>query len=237
MGISDLYAHYKSQFDTYTELTPDDDMYDVELARYLIESTPWYEHLRKYLEAKHKAEFDAFTLVHKSKIMNGDTDNRLLLSELSQHIGPKDRSSRYFFITVNAKPQVSFERFKSVIQTCANLKVIKFAIYVFEQRSEVIGEYSGFHAHMLICRAKPRSAMEQSLKRSLLSVCDVDNKSILNIKEIPIDAVEQKIDYMKGNKVDEKKAKSANDVYFRQEYGLEAYYTTLSCPPLLVGDT
>lgn len=157
---------------------------------------------------------------------------------------PKERSSVYGWLTVNSTPDVDLDKFLSTTRRfIENTKLFKWYVYSFEQRSEVVGEYHGYHVHLLFERVETAGDTKQRLKKAFSKFCAVQNPSAFYLRWIDSKDVLTKYGYIKGEKhgdhVESKNAKIKIDIDFRKLNLLDPYYKSWiddeDPPTILVG--
>lgn len=132
----------------------------------------------------------------------------------------------FAFITVNPRPDVTFEQFDKLVKKFVNRKIIQKYRYVYEIRNE---KFEGMHTHILveyICRPFD---LKRNCKSTFKNICMFNNPEILNIKYINESIIPDKMMYQDG----EKKSEKMNAVYHTREWrvmnNIESVYE--STPP------
>lgn len=198
-------------------------------------------HEARALKARNRAEIKIYEKLYYdqllAKIELGDFSNfhPAFHDVLEKHRETKLSKPRYVFITINPSDvlidEEKVQRLTKKLNKCVSKKWINWWAYVIEQRSETSDEFSGLHAHMLIDRGeKVPFEVQREFKSTFREICDVDNPHCLNFKYIPHEAIEQKWQYMLGNKKDEKQSKVSIDLIFREKFKLEPYYKSDAFP-------
>lgn len=183
-----------------------------------------------------KALTNAYGSYYSTLIYEGKFDKIIpdlkFLKDVNTQIG-ENKTTEYIFITINPKSDISFEMFEEVIsgkkQNLTNKKWMKDYIYCYEQRSEEIDEYKGYHLHMVLKRNnKKMFDIKKEFKNTLKTIMNVDNPNCLNFKNIRDEPdLKRRINYITNFKADsDKHKKQYNDVHFRKHYNLKRYYTT-----------
>jgi IS1 family transposase len=141
----------------------------------------------------------------------------------------ESKVTEYLFITINARQNITFEELFEVMQKLTKKKWLTDYIYVFEQRSEIQYDYSGYHVHMILKRnGKKLFDIRKEFKSTLKHICDVSNPHILNIKNIKDNTdLKRRVNYITNFKADvNKHVKQYNDINFREHYKIERYYAS-----------
>ena len=187
-------------------------------------------------EAKYAGLKQAITSTYKTYyqelIWNGDLDAIVpelkKLREVTNEV-KESKVTEYLFITINARQNITFEEIFEVMPKLTKKKWLTDYIYVYEQRSEIQYDYSGYHVHMILKRnGKKLFDIRKEFKSTLKHICDVANPHILNIKNIKDSAdLKRRVNYITNFKADvNKHAKQYNDINFREHYKLERYYVS-----------
>ena len=133
----------------------------------------------------------------------------------------------YALITINPYPTITLDELVKYVNKFKKRKFIDSYLYVYEVRKE---DYSGLHCHMLVkYNCKPYD-LKRNSKSTFKNVCDESNPCILNFKFIEEDILQSKIEYLSGNKKDEKQPGVIATRQYRVENGLQKIYE--STPPL-----
>jgi len=153
---------------------------------------------------------------------------------------PLHNPNRYFWITLNFKPEVEIQDCINLVESIVKYKFIKSYYYVYEQRREIelentIFNKMGLHCHLLILTnhhkryqysAQIRSHIARTKK---FSRCMYNTKDLFNIKTWDINKFnyhKDKIDYIIGkNKNKEKHQKQMIDDVFRKTNNFKDFYT------------
>jgi len=121
------------------------------------------------------------------------------------------KNNGYIWVTINPKPSVSLQEFKTLIYKILTKTCFTGHLAVFEQRGTIEADNlgKGFHAHILFKRNltyKPTKCIT-NLKQSCKKVVDnVNNPQLLNIKIIGNEFATDKEEYIIGmNKTGEGK--------------------------------
>lgn len=130
-----------------------------------------------------------------------------------------------YFITVNAKKDTCIKDLVKCIDKAKTKKWIDSAMYCYEQRSETIEEFKGFHCHMLIIANKKK--YKTDIINEFYNTCkSITTKNAINCKYVKTQKdVDQIQLYMRGIKKDKlKQQKIVVDKFFRSKYELQEYY-------------
>lgn len=147
-------------------------------------------------------------------------------------LSPDSRKSKifgqFYWITINPKPDIKFEDFKSKVENFCNHKCVRKCKYTFEQRGRTIDEVGqGFHVHLIadkIPTIRP-AEIKRSLKSTFKHMVGNDERHI-RVQLFPNSFLPDKIEYLKGNKHDPMKGDMlAMDKIFREKNALENIYT------------
>lgn len=190
---------------------------------------------------QNKAEDKIILELFKIRLEDGDFEKlpnkidpevKVLLKEYHEYIGTdgKFSSTKYPHCFVTFNPDNKYDdKPDEFIQLMANVvskKWIKNAIYVFEQRSKESEIWHGLHCHMLIERRHKRECeFKREIKNTVKNMGDIKNSHILNFSFRPTKEVDKTINYMLGEKDEDKMLKIPQDEYMREELELESYYT------------
>ncbi len=137
----------------------------------------------------------------------------------------------YVFITLNLKDDLFFPSFIQRISKSVLKKWIVWYVYAFEQRSQSGPEYGGYHVHMLINRGqKSPSLVKNEFKTTFRQLIATDNPHCLNFKFIDYSVIDQKIDYILGEKQSKKLALVDRDREMRKFFLLDDHYCSESSP-------
>ena len=136
------------------------------------------------------------------------------------------------FITINPRPDINFHEFKLLCERYVGKKWIQSCIYVYEQRGKTVDELGkGFHSHMLLWRQpdkRPNQVISET-KKHFAKVCEVENPSILNIKNCKSEDIDKRKKYMldcKSVRDDPtKEVKQNMDIKWRTLIDIRSYYS------------
>jgi len=182
---------------------------------------------KKKIESMIRMKYEAGTLGEKwVKIKNYEDKCKADCKE----VVAKNHNNGYVFITINPKPDVSFETFRNKVDKFVNRNCFKQYRYVFEQRSDTEQDMGkGFHAHILLKRNldyKP-SKIIVNTKNTFKGITQVDNPQILNIQNIGADYAKDKDEYITGVKTGEGKDKKQEiDILWRKANNIDSVYGT-----------
>ena len=126
------------------------------------------------------------------------------------------------FITINWKPGTTPENTHNIITNIITKKWIDEYAITWEQRGEDEDSLgTGYHNHILLINLeKPKSQIHREIYSTVKNL--VGNKFHVDVRMIPASWIDDKLEYMKGNKWDPAKAKKAQmDKLFRSKYELD----------------
>jgi len=139
------------------------------------------------------------------------------------------RGTKYLWVTVNPKEQddiVGSLNFSIV--KLQSKKWVKSIRWTFEQRGEIEEEMGkGIHLHMLVERCDETKRLD-SARRTIHDIFDKWCGSTLHVKinRCYDNWVEDKIQYLQGNKWDdEKDDKISMDKLWRESIGIQSFYS------------
>lgn len=158
-----------------------------------------------------------------------DTYQRKLIED--QYIQNSTKSF-YWFVTVSVKPGVTFQEFEKAVKKQISKKIIKTYFYVYETRhlpDETNKLFEGLHCHMLLYSTVRPYDFKKSTKNTFKDLCTINNPEIMNFKNIPEDLIQDKINYMLGDKKESKQKGVSLTKAFRTRNNIEEYYE--STPP------
>ncbi|AXH76906.1 MAG: putative replicase [Circoviridae sp.] len=196
------------------------------------------ERLSRYcelsLKAKLKAEEEIYLKIERYKIKlrrnPNIPDNQYdLLESLEQELKEKNKTldNKYAgFITIN--PQVNdptiIDELLKLCEKCVSKYWVSEYAYVIEQRSAVQTDISGIHAHLLITRSIKPSHFEREVRSTFKKLVQIPQKHI-HISWKRKEWINDKLDYMRGNKTGEgKDLKTDVDTYMRELYNIDPMY-------------
>lgn len=226
----DQYAHLADSINARvkakvkaTEIIMDDD--DKILWKKAIQAEK-YDFMRQYIKTVYHSEFQStgklpFDLPEAKEIM--EKAYKITASK-----------PPYMFVTVNARPDVTLETFKKVIDKFINKKtnITYFGVYEHRGAEEIssanIYHNKGLHAHILVHYTQTPYGFSRGAKNTFKHVCDVNNPHTLNFRNVTEDKLESKIKYMLGEKQTSKLDKVAADVIWRAENNLPDYFESRS---------
>lgn len=108
----------------------------------------------------------------------------------------------YVLLTINPKPGVSLKELAVKVEKFVQRCFIKSYMYVYEIREEGGG---GLHCHMLLHYTCKPYDLKRASRSTFKELCDVNNPAILNQRFVEPEILQQKINYLKGDKQDKKK--------------------------------
>ena len=133
------------------------------------------------------------------------------------------KSCDNYFVTINPKPDVSFDELKTCVDKILKKNWIDSYIYSYEQRSEESGKYYGFHVHLMI-NSYDRGM--QNAKKEIYNTVKhiVGNPNHLHISGVTPGTEDMVRDYIHGDKEAGKMQKVQVDKEFRKAFGLQDVY-------------
>ena len=138
--------------------------------------------------------------------------------------------SDYIYLTINLRPDHGLEPSEFVgklLRLCEQAKIKEY-MFCIEQRSDEVFDVNSLHAHILMKRSATAmpSHIKQSAKIIFNDYCDTKNTSIFNFHICPVEFVEDKRNYIEGNKNSdsEKMNRISTDDVMRKYYGLQKVY-------------
>lgn len=129
------------------------------------------------------------------------------------------------FVTINWKPGTTPEHTVGLLSNVIGKKWVKKVFWSYEQRgTDEDSMGSGYHNHLLFLNVdKPKSQIQREIYNTVKN--HVGNKFHVDVRMIPDSWVNDKKDYMRGDKWDDDKAlKVSYDKPFRLKYGLIELY-------------
>lgn len=198
--------------------------------------------LKEFLKQKWKQYYTLQWRADPSKIANNnDINNYKELEERIKELSSKKKGKyKNYFITLTTPPKTDKLKFINGCKKLFDNAVIDRGYMVLEQRGETeetVGD--GLHCHMLLFRTKythskfSNRLLNQLIKlninenyksyKQLLKLANMDSSpfSFQNIKD---ETVEKKLNYIQGNKNDEKLLKVQFDKVFRKKFDLQEIY-------------
>lgn len=137
----------------------------------------------------------------------------------------------YLFVTINPRPTVNIQDFKTVCNKAINKPWILRYLYVIEQRGENDEEVGkGFHAHFLIQKEPNKSFAhaKREFESTFRKFCDTQNYHTFNFACCIENDISKRQNYITGEKADpEKHLKQSFDKKFRTIYDIPSYYGQL----------
>lgn len=137
----------------------------------------------------------------------------------------------YFFMTINPQKGTSLEALQIKVEKFTARKIVQRYCYVYEvRREEDVKEDQGLHCHMIIKYQNIRPYdFKVAAKNTFKTICDSQNPHCLNFKQISENIIEDKVNYMLGNKKDAKLSGVIATVNYRTANELDEIYD--SSPP------
>lgn len=130
--------------------------------------------------------------------------------------------TRFYFVTVNPKPDTALSDFLKVLQKFTDRKMCQRVLYALEQRSEDSATMgAGMHAHLVV--VSPEKNFVTNTINTFKNV--VGNRAAIDVKSLPRQYLEDKVNYIKGNKdSDSKMRKVCVDQVWRAHHSLQHLY-------------
>ena len=207
----------------------------------------YYDNLREsakkeYIKQKWK---QYFSLLWKQNPLGIETSKTMRLDELKNAIedltSKKKGKYKNYFITITTPPNTDKIKFINGCKKLFDNAVIDRGYMVFEQRGETedtVGD--GLHCHLLLTRKDiynhskfSNRLLEQLIKlkinekyksvKQLLKMANL-NSSPFSFQNIKNETVKKKLNYIQGNKNDEKLLKVQLDKVFRKKFDLQDIY-------------
>lgn len=112
----------------------------------------------------------------------------------------ENKQRAVYWITINPKPDISFDYFRNlIIERLFDRVIMKGAVCAFEQRSKE-APYSGVHCHILVDKRMGPKKMFTRIFNTVNHI--VGNPKHVDIREYPYTYREEKLDYLRGKKWD-----------------------------------
>lgn len=142
-----------------------------------------------------------------------------------QKITKKKTKINAYLITINSKTNTSIEDLVKCVDRAKVKKWIALTKYCYEQRSETIKEFKGFHCHMLVIGN--RKKYKTDIINEFFNTCkNIATKGAINVKYLKTQKdVDKVTSYIRGEKADKlKQVKIDVDKVFRKKSGLNEFY-------------
>ncbi len=136
----------------------------------------------------------------------------------------KKSYSKYTFITISVKPSAKLKQFVKKVEWFCERKYIGNFFYVFEQRSEGEEKVFGLHCHM-VASYRAMLVLSQFEKNVHTTFASYAADSAMWMYFIIDEFIEDKVNYMLGDKFDNKLGKVSKDRIWRNENSLSDFYT------------
>lgn len=133
----------------------------------------------------------------------------------------------YMFVTINTRPDISYDVFKKTVDKFINKKTTLKYFGVYEHRGSEV-ENGGLHAHILVHYSQTPYGFKRGTKNTFKNLCDVNNPHALNFRNVAEDKIESKISYMLGDKASSKLSKVEADKIWRIENSIPEYFESRS---------
>lgn len=147
------------------------------------------------------------------------------------------KGEKYFWITVNCKPDVDLSVFVETIHKMYSKKWIENFFYVFE----IGGENQNKHCHGLIKATYQLSRAKKELGNSVKDLCNINISSCFYFACVKTEDVAlEKISYMLGQKCQDKVPHFEESKIWRAENNLNEFYaggSYLVSPPELINNS
>lgn len=197
---------------------------------------------RKFMIEKHKQilqlEWDLDMIGPHSQMIKDHLEE---LKIRRKHQLAEKRLDKYIFLTIS-QDKYDFtnnyntdnrDKLLQIIDKQCNRKFINTYHYVIEQRGTVkennIGK--GCHIHLLFERKleyKPaiiKRDLKSGFKKLFLRPSSLNNNSIFNFKKCGEEYYLKRLEYIKGNKEEDKQQKCEADKIFREKLKIKEYYS------------
>lgn len=135
--------------------------------------------------------------------------------------GEKTNLANYAWITVNPKPDVNLEDFTKIIHKMYSKKWITGSLYIFE----IGGKNQHQHSHGVIKFNYRKDKVLKELKNTVKNICNVDSNNCFCLRFLNDEKhVLQKIEYMQGQKTEDKMDAVDASQQWRSDNELAEYY-------------
>lgn len=144
------------------------------------------------------------------------------------------QKNKFFFITINPdNSQIRIRKFLQKIASICNRAFVEKYYYTIEQRGKTMKDMGqGFHAHLIIFpKYNKKKKCLAEIQRDIYSTCKnfTGNIKHIDVKEYPIEFLDDKIKYLKGEKFEEDKLESCKiNAAFRKKNNIDILYTNAS---------
>ncbi len=142
----------------------------------------------------------------------------------------KENNKPFWFITISPKPDANFEDFKNCINDVSTFIWVEKCYWCFEQRGTTLEDMgTGFHAHIIlekynIAPSKLKSIMKNKFSKFVTVDKYINNK--INILEKKREFLQDKLDYIMGEKIDEDKPLKVDiDKKWRDKLDMKLFYS------------
>lgn len=186
---------------------------------------------KAYLDATYKFLTTAYLREHvrafsEDGTMPFDIKDKKLLTMLENQANQLITKPPFVLITINPRPEVTLPELQKVVAKLLKKTTITHFAYTYEVRT---GE-SGLHVHILVQYNDKPHHFKRGIKNTTKNICDSNNPNILNFKFISEQNLDDKINYLKGEKKTSKLKGVEDSVAYREKYNLLPLYE--SSPPL-----
>lgn len=168
--------------------------------------------------------------VVKDKLENQEYENsnfQVIQDLYNEKQKRKEYKRPFFFITINPKPDTDFNEFKSAVEDISTWCWVDKCYWVFEQRGTNETDIgNGFHAHILIEKHNiEKGKCKTQIKNKFKKFVGVLNDNTINVQDKKREWLQDKLDYILGEKYDEgKPEKQEIDKIWRKKNNIESYY-------------
>lgn len=176
--------------------------------------------------------FDTKQRVDRQVLYNTEMKRRIVLKVDKRK---SEDWGDYLLITINPDPSklTTEKQIRSFVSACRSFfrsAVFHVAEFVFEQRGKQEGDYPGVHCHGIVHRKEVPSKVKGEIARRFVRTGIVGNPLHVNVLNINPKELGDALNYLKGPKKGknateekDKREKQANDVFFRRDFGLDAF--------------
>lgn len=155
-------------------------------------------------EARRNLRNDAYLML--VKIQESESFRKVTDAKIQVILSAKSVYKKIFWVTINPKPDVDLEKFLALINNYMKRPFIIKGRYVLEQTGETI-ETMGKHPHVHILFEKLQSLSPKQCHDRTYSTFNTicGNKKCVDIRVYDASLMEEKVQYMKGEKWDSSK--------------------------------
>lgn len=150
------------------------------------------------------------------------------LHYLEQEQESKSEKSDWWLVTINPEEQnveTCLKPLQSCVERTIRKKWVDEYLYAYEQRSEDPEKFHGLHVHLLLRQKQPKkfSAVQEEIYNTCKHI--VGNKKHIDVKNVTAGTEDSVIEYICGQKEDDKMDKVTCDAEMRLALELEPHYT------------